>query len=340
MSAGTFAMVASQKIESDYVGNKIYEKGVLKQILIDGGYYDAVKKKYYYYLTDHLGNNRVVVDANGTIDQYTHYYPFGMAFAESKGEHEQRFKYNGKELDRTMQLNTYDYAARYMDPAIGRFTSIDPLAEKFYSWSPYVYVMNNPIKYIDPTGEEVINGYHSSDRVNYAAAEIHRNKYDDDAIHIFGHGNAQRLSVYNKDGNKIEISDGLEFIDFLENNSETYSKLKKEGKVTIVLESCWGGNEENKLNGNIAQKFSKQLSVEGLVDEFEVTVTAPTKQVVNSDKYGLVGTYDSPGKKGKVDKNSAGSWNIYSNTKKVGSINGAFSPSLKNIDNVIKRTRK
>lgn len=35
---------------------------------------------------------------------------------------------------------------------LSRFLSIDPLAEKYYSWSPYVYVMNNPMKYIDPTG--------------------------------------------------------------------------------------------------------------------------------------------------------------------------------------------
>ena len=46
----------------------------------------------------------------------------------------------------------YDYSARYMEPAIGRFTSVDPLAEKYYSISPYAYVGNNPLKYIDPTG--------------------------------------------------------------------------------------------------------------------------------------------------------------------------------------------
>lgn len=43
-----------------------------------------------------------------------------------------------------------------MDPAIGRFTSIDPLAEKYYSISPYVYVMNNPLKYIDPDGKNPV----------------------------------------------------------------------------------------------------------------------------------------------------------------------------------------
>ena len=49
-------------------------------------------------------------------------------------------------------LNLYDYSARYYQPAIGRFTTVDPLAEKYYSISPYAYCLNNPLKYIDPTG--------------------------------------------------------------------------------------------------------------------------------------------------------------------------------------------
>ncbi len=51
-------------------------------------------------------------------------------------------------------LNLYDYSARYMEPALGRFTTLDPLAEKYYSVSPYVYCMNNPLRFIDVKGEE------------------------------------------------------------------------------------------------------------------------------------------------------------------------------------------
>ncbi|WP_353122269.1 RHS repeat domain-containing protein [Dysgonomonas capnocytophagoides] len=64
------------------------------------------------------------------------------------------FKYNGKELDKEHGLNQYDYAARFMDPSMIRFTTVDPLAEKYFSWSPYVYVANNPMKFIDPDGKE------------------------------------------------------------------------------------------------------------------------------------------------------------------------------------------
>ena len=135
---------------TDYVGNKIYENNALKRILVDGGYIEG--GVYYFYLTDHLGNNRVVANASGTAIQKTHYYPFGMAFAENTGKDKQPYKYNGKELDAMHGLNMYDYSARYYEPAVGRFSTVDPLAEMYYSISPYAYCGNNPIKFIDPTG--------------------------------------------------------------------------------------------------------------------------------------------------------------------------------------------
>lgn len=49
-------------------------------------------------------------------------------------------------------LNLYDYNARQMDIVSGRFASVDPMAEKYFAWSPYVYCANNPLKYIDPNG--------------------------------------------------------------------------------------------------------------------------------------------------------------------------------------------
>lgn len=95
---------------------------------------------YYFYLTDHLGNNRVVSKTDGTIIQKNHYYPFGMSFAETpKAEQgKQPYKYNDKEFDDAHGLNMYDYSARYTIPDLGnRFTTVDPMAEKYYSLSPY-----------------------------------------------------------------------------------------------------------------------------------------------------------------------------------------------------------
>lgn len=147
----TMKWTTSNSKSMDYAGNKFYENGSLKRILVDGGYIE--NSVYYYYLNDHLGNNRMVAKSDGTVVQTNHYYPFGMSFAEGIQNSNQPFKYNGKELDTERGLNLYDYVARCMDAALGRFTIVDPLAEKYYSWSTYVYCANNPIKFIDPDGK-------------------------------------------------------------------------------------------------------------------------------------------------------------------------------------------
>ena len=66
----------------------------------------------------------------------------------------QPYKYNGKELDKMHGLNTYDYGARQHGPILARWDRIDPLCEKYYSVSPYVYCTNNPIKLLDQQGKE------------------------------------------------------------------------------------------------------------------------------------------------------------------------------------------
>src|SRR5690606_34236399 len=60
------------------------------------------------------------------------------------------YKFNGKEMDR--ETGMYYYGARYYDPRISIFISVDPLAEEFPNYGGYVYTMNNPINLIDPTG--------------------------------------------------------------------------------------------------------------------------------------------------------------------------------------------
>ena len=135
---------------TDYCGNVVYENGTQKYLLTEEGYVTLADNRYHYYLQDHQGNNRVVVDGNGTVEEVNHYYPFGGTFAGSTSV--QPYKYNGKEFDTKKGLDWYDYGARHYDPVLGRFTSLDPLAEDYSSISAYVYCLNNPIRYVDPIG--------------------------------------------------------------------------------------------------------------------------------------------------------------------------------------------
>lgn len=154
---------------TDYLlgGSLTMKNGKIDMFLFDGGYAQASvassttdKFAFYYYNKDHLGNNHEVVDAKGVVQQVTNYYPFGAPYADTNASlnpDKQQYKYNGKELDRMHGLNTYDYGARQHDPILGRWDRIDPLCEKYYSTSPYVYCMNNPVRFIDPDGRKVVN---------------------------------------------------------------------------------------------------------------------------------------------------------------------------------------
>lgn len=142
----------------DYCGNVIYANGRLYRILVDGGYIEPYEGEMYYsyYLKDHQGNNRVVAYDNGIVSEVNHYYPFGLLFGESKDPETQKFKYNGKEYDRYHGLDMYDYGARFYDPGICRFTTMDPMCEKYYHLSPYIYCGNNPVNAIDMKGDTII----------------------------------------------------------------------------------------------------------------------------------------------------------------------------------------
>lgn len=140
---------------TDYAGNRIYKNGRLDKVLTDNGYitFAGSAPAYHYYLTDHQGNNRLVINAAGAAEQVNHYYPFGGLLAESTGGDTQPWLYGGKELDASDGLNVYDYGARFYDPVLGAWLQSDPKADRHYSVSPYVYCLNSPVKYADPDGK-------------------------------------------------------------------------------------------------------------------------------------------------------------------------------------------
>ena len=137
--------------------------------------------------TDNLGNVRMSYTLDTSLASRlkildeNHYYPFGLKherylplekwkfiidqqnIEKTKLKvaltDEYKYKFGQKEYQDELGLNMYDYGARNYDAALGRWMNVDPLTEEFPSWSPYNFVYNNPIKFVDPTGMAPMHDY-------------------------------------------------------------------------------------------------------------------------------------------------------------------------------------
>ena len=141
---------------------------------------------YVFNYTDHLGNIRLSYATDPTtatlkVIEENHYYPFGLKHTNYNSDKltyikreenlkigqliiapiliddvrgEYNYKFQNKEWQDELGLNVYDFEARNYDPAIVRTLTQDPHAEKYYNWSPYSFIYNNPLLFIDPDGKD------------------------------------------------------------------------------------------------------------------------------------------------------------------------------------------
>jgi RHS repeat-associated protein len=157
----------------DYVGDCVFEDGVLRLVMHDEGRIvrdsDEDLWRFQYFLGDHLGNVRVAfeVRSDGSGGNATpvnaiiyaeDYYPFGLRMNGNQSEEADgtalKHLFGGKEFQGVMGLQWYDFGARMLDPVVGRWFVIDPEAEKYPDVTPYGYALNNPVRYMDLDGRD------------------------------------------------------------------------------------------------------------------------------------------------------------------------------------------
>ena len=123
--------------------------------ITSNAHYNGIESDIYFYHGDHLGSASWITEHHGAPIQYIHYLPYGEILANQKAStYNERFKFTGKELD--AESGYYYYGARYLLSELGDFLSVDPLSDKAPSIQPYLYCNGNPIKYVDPDGQNPV----------------------------------------------------------------------------------------------------------------------------------------------------------------------------------------
>ncbi|CAB5497885.1 Putative toxin subunit [Bathymodiolus thermophilus thioautotrophic gill symbiont] len=137
-----------------------------------------------YQLSSHLQTNALELNDQAQVISYEHYYPYGgtaiIASKDKTQAQQKRYRYTGKERDDSSGL--YYYGARYLAPWLTRWISPDS-AGSVNGLNLYVYVGNNPLKYIDPTGHIftipwddfvfILNKHLSTKKLNLWVGENH-----------------------------------------------------------------------------------------------------------------------------------------------------------------------
>ncbi|WP_373552384.1 DUF6443 domain-containing protein [Haliscomenobacter sp.] len=156
----------SASYTQDYVMGIEYQNTVMQTIYNSEGrlYFAGSTTRYEYTMTDHLGNARVSFtdqNADGVpeVIQENHFYPFGLAMEGpwvNDPAEDNKYQFNGKELNDDFGLGWMDYGARWYDASVGRWNGVDRLAEKYMPVNAYVFAINNSLRFVDPNGMDII----------------------------------------------------------------------------------------------------------------------------------------------------------------------------------------
>jgi RHS repeat-associated protein len=286
----------------------------------------AKENLQYFYHSDHLGSSSLITDIDGNVAQHIEYIPFGEVFVEERNNSwKTPYKFNGKELDEETGL--YYYGARYMDPRTSVWLSVDPLAEKYPTVSSYVYCVDNPIKFIDPDGKEVLCGYkYVSDNLFLLKGATRMKAVEDPkVIHIYAHGNSGAFEFFSN-GKSVLVENAQDMKKLLDSKSKNWQKRNNNAEITIVLHSCSTGKEVSEDNPSIARQISDSK------DFKDVTIIAPNNDVpFNKDGYEI-----GPLKENKEE----GKWITYKNGKQIDVSDGSKIPGVDNAKTPLPRTNK
>ena len=223
------------------------------------------------YHSDHLGSASWITDADGKPIQHLQYLPFGEPFVNQHlTDYQERYLFTGKERD---EETGYGYfGARYMDHELtAMWLSVDPMADKYPSISPYAYCAWNPIKLIDPDGREAeddwvknrkTNQFEWSDKTTSPDNTPRGYKYvgsDNDLLNDLN----IRTDYETQRKSRMGVSS---------DKGDTYSRIGPSGinnsDATIRVSVCTRFDENNISSDNLRGKTFDGINITGYVNQW------------------------------------------------------------------------
>jgi RHS repeat-associated protein len=139
------------------IGNVKYYSAFGRRIAMRvGSSIDPLNPGYLYFLlADNLGSTNTVLTSNGAVYQDVRYWPYGRVRRESGVERTDKLFTGQQEEMGAPDFGLYYYGARFYSTTLGRFISADPIVQAPFNpqnLDRYAYVLNNPLRYVDPTG--------------------------------------------------------------------------------------------------------------------------------------------------------------------------------------------
>ena len=232
-------------------GNYVKETGQPDKIYNEEGYIalhgDSVS--YHFFERDYLGSVRAVFDLYGNLEQTNDYNVTGIPSSRHLGNADVH-KHTGKEFQGFNGLAWYDNNARYYDPILARFTTQDPLAEKYPWLSPYNHCANNPLRYTDKDGRILRdeNGeiVYLTDGTMAEFEHPSGSKAQLEVGYVFAN-NFTPIVVFNNISDDIEWDTNCHGTSFIEgkywlNNDQVNSLLEGDNYISIPIKKAQKGD--------------------------------------------------------------------------------------------------
>ena len=222
----------------------------------------------------HLGSASWITDFEGIAVQHLQYMPYGEPYVNQRiSGYSERFTFTGKEKD---SETGYGYfGARYMDHELmTMWLSVDPMADKYPSISPYAYCAWNPVKLVDPNGAEIwIGTYNGHSRSKYipnkkentGVAETLDKIYESKAGKLVINSLIKSDKIYCISGD--ENPSGNDNPGYSDANNQIYLNARKHGynPLTLSHELFHAFQDENGEHGKLRSKEVEAFIFSGIV---------------------------------------------------------------------------